>query len=159
MTNLDIRIGVNGIRIDNKDAIINDINSTLAEYKDILDVPCNNKEAYKLYKDIRKQLKDERNVIWNDVKTKVASFTADITKDQKELYAMYDALYNNIDNAIKAYEAENEVGAAKAKITRDENKAAKAAQQNSLLLTLQCPSEEAKNRIMQFATDLGAVIL
>lgn len=156
---LDIRLGIAGIRIDNKDAVIEAINNTLNEYKDIMDVPCSNKESYKLFKDIRKQLKDERNEIWNEVKTKVASYTSDIISDQKQLYAMYDELYNYIDGQIKQYETDNEVGAAKAKITRDENKAAKAQQLASLTLTLQCPSEEVKSRITQFATDLGAVIL
>jgi hypothetical protein len=159
MTDLDIRVGINGIRIDNKEQIIADIKATLDELKDILDIPCNCKEHYSLYKDVRKRIKDERNMIWNEVKTKVASFTSDITSDQKALYGMYDELYNNIDQAIKAYETENEVGAARAKITREANKAEREKTQSSLILSLQCPSEEVKARIVQYATDLGAVIL
>lgn len=158
MIDLDIRLGITGLRLENRQEVEADIDNTLNEYADILSIPCNTKENYKLYKDIRKELKDDRNVIYSAVKEKVASYTSDIVKDQKELYAKFDELYNSIDKAIKEYETENEVGAAKAKITRDANKAAQAMQVESLTLTLQCPSEEVKARIAQFAIDLGAII-
>ena len=159
MTDLDIRLGISGIRIDNKDIVIEEITSSINDYKEILDIPCTSKESYKLYKDFRKRIKEERNEIWNVVKEKVASYTNDIIADQKTLYAMYDSVYNDIDNAIKAYEIDNEVGAARAKITREANKAANDQATTQLILTLQCPSIEVKSRIIQFAQDLGAIVL
>lgn len=159
MIDLDIRLGITGLRLENKEDVIESINATLEEYHDVFDIQCDNKETYMLFKDIRKQLKDDRNEIWSSIKSKIATYTSDISADQKSLYEMYEELYNYIDNAIKAYETENEIGAAKAKITREENKAKKAATTSALTLTLQCPSDEVKARIIQFATDLGAVIL
>lgn len=159
MIDLDIRLGINGIRLDNKPEVIKDIQSTLSDCADVLDIPCETKEAYKLYKDIRKQLKDDRKTINDSIKEKLKSYTDNLVEDQKELSAMFDTLYNNIDNAIKAYEEQNEIGAAKAKITRAANKAAKEIEAASLTLTLACPSDEVKQRIIQFATDLGATII
>lgn len=159
MIDLDIRLGLSGVKLENKEAVIDSINTDIAEYKELLDIPCKTKDVYRLYKDVRKKLKESRNAIKYDIKEKVASYTETIINDQKELYEMYDKLYNSIDDAIKQYEEDNEVGAAKAKITRAANKAADEAETVSLNLSLACPSIEVKERIIQFATDLGATVL
>lgn len=159
MAELDIRLGVTGLRIDNKQQVIDDINASLKEYREVLEVECNDDETYKLYKDIRKQVKDERNLIWDAVKEKCKQFTTDIEADKKELYGMYDEVYDALDKGVKAYEEEYGIGAAKAAVTRAANKAAKAAETESLTLTISCPNALAKSRIAQFAIDLGATIL
>lgn len=156
---LDIRLDITGLHIRNKDEMIEEIDKSIKDLSEILDIPLTNDEAYKAYKDVRKMVKDERNKIWNDVKEKVADVESAVLADRKELFDKYDDIYQKLDDAIHSYEEEYEIGSFKAKKTRAMNKQLAEDTANDLSITIVCPSEEVKARIMQFANDLGATIL
>ncbi len=158
-TELDIRLDVTGLHIKNKAEMIEEIDKSITTLSEILEIDLTDNDIYKAYKDARKIVKDERNKIWNDIKEKVADIETDILADRKELYGKYDDIYKKLDDAIHAYETENEIGSVKAKMTRDNNKKAADAATSNLVLTLQCPNELAKQRIIQFAQDLGATVI
>lgn len=158
-TELDIRLEVTGLHIVNKAEVATAIDNSIDELSSLLTVKITDDEIYKTYKDARRLVKNERDEIWSTIKDKVNDFEHDIIADRKELYGKYDEIYDKLSKAIHEYEETYEIGSVKARNTRNMNKQKAADEQNALLLTLQCPSAEIKARIIQLATDLGAIVL
>lgn len=159
MTELDIRLGINGLRLENADVIEKEIDDTISTLSDVLTVDCASKDAYKLYKDARKELKDIRSQIKTAVSEKVKEMQNDVVEVKDKLLSKLDDLYDKLDAGVKAYEEENCVGAYKAAQTKAAKQIVKDEEEKLFSLSIVCPSILVKEQIEQYAISLGATIL
>ena len=154
----EVRFGVAGLQVKNMSDCLASTDDFIREMSAALEVEMSSDDVYKTYKDCRKALKDHRKEIDDMRKEAVKSVKADFEKDMKAITEKYDLAISKFDDAIRSYEEEYNIGAAKAKATRDANKAAKEAEFDAMTLVIHCLNAESKERIAQFAKDLGATI-
>ena len=157
MTDIDVRFNIDGLSLKNKDEMMKDSKSLIADMNSALAIGISDDASYKVFKQCRKALKDARCTIESDRKSKINSFKKCFDEDIDEIVSLYDKPISTFDDAIKKYEIEENIGAQKGNATRFANKSAKYAIVNSLQITLACPTLAVRQMILQFATDLGAI--
>ena len=155
---LDVRFGVGGLELKNKDEVLAEANKIVADIGSISKDKIEDDETYKVAKECRKILKDDRYEIASKKKSSVNAFKEGFEADADEILAVFDKPISDFNDSIRAYETQESIGAAKAIMTKAANKAKEEMISDSLTLTIACPSKEAKDRIAQFAKDLGATV-
>lgn len=157
-TDLDVRFGIAGLELRNKAEVLNEATKIVSDAGSISNDKITDDDMYKTCKECRKLLKNERSIVETKKKESVNDFKKDFEADMNEIIAVFDKPINEFNNTIKTYETEEEIGAVKATMTKAANKAKAEIINDSMTLTISCPSKEVKDRIIQFATDLGATI-
>jgi thymidylate synthase len=154
----DVRLGVGGLYVANKAESKASIDALIESMTECLQITIDSDETYKIYKECRKIINDEWTSIDNLRKNKIKDATSAFSTDMKEIMSNFDKAAKQLDEAIHKYETDNNIGSMKAKATKAANKTAIDAAVDALKLVIHCPNNEAKERIAQYAKDLGATI-